>query len=113
MKLIRYYDGSEELYDLKADPNEFNNIVAQDSYRQNLKELRTLVPVDKRFKQMVRYGKYKGILGADGNVKVYDMLHAKSGIGEHTEVSVDKPEIVNKIKAWFASNPDLRHGILK
>ena len=112
-KYIRYYDGSEELYGLKSDPHEFHNLAAQTPHAAVLQQMRQLTPVDKRFKQMVRYGHYKGILEADGSLKVYDMMHPKSGIGEHTEVSAEKPQITEKIQSWFKANPLKRHGTLK
>ena len=103
-KLIRYYDGSEELYDLKADPNEFKNLVQDPAQAKTLAELRALAPRDQHFQQFVRYGQYKAIIDAEGEFKLYDMLHPKSGIGEHTEVSAEEPEIVNLIKTHLKEN---------
>ncbi|MGI9430151.1 MAG: sulfatase [Bythopirellula sp.] len=99
LKLIRYYDGSEELYNLQADPNEFRNAIADPTAASNVAELRDLAPIDSRFKQFVRYGQYKATIDTDGELLLYDMLHPKSGIGEHTEVSADQPEIVELIKS--------------
>ena len=98
MKLIRYYDGSEELYNLATDPNEFKNLAADPAHAKMLIELRALAPVDVRFKQFVRYGQYKAVIAADDSIKLYDMLHPKSGIGEQAEVSDSKPEIVDRIR---------------
>lgn len=92
-KLIRYYDGSEEFYDLKKDPNEFDNLINAAEYQETISGLRKLAPVDKRYKQFIRYGQYKGIVHADGTLKVCDMLYPKSGIGERFESMVDRPEI--------------------
>lgn len=103
-KLIRYYDGSEEFYDLKNDPNEFTNLITDDQYTSTIVELRKLAPVDKRYKQFVRYGQYKGIVHADGTLKVCDMLHPKSGIGERFESMVDKPEIGTFIQNYLKEN---------
>ncbi len=104
MKLIRYYDGSEELYDLKKDPEEFTNLITDKGYKKELKKLRKLAPVDKRFKQFVRYGQFKAVIDADDNFFLYDMLHPKSGIGEHTEVSKENPGIVKLIKDHIKNN---------
>jgi len=37
---IRYRDGSEELYDMDADPKQFTNLAASDDHRNTLTELR-------------------------------------------------------------------------
>lgn len=98
MKLIRYYDCMEELYDLNKDPNEFRNVVTEPEYSKTLTTLRALAPVDKRYKQFIRHGQYKAVIDSDGTMKLYDMLHPKSGIGEHTEVAADKPEVILRIR---------------
>ncbi len=97
-KLIRYYDGSEEFYDLKSDPHEFNNRIGDKSQAPRITELRQLAPEDKHYRQFVRYGRYKAVIDTRGEMKLYDMLHPKSGIGEHAEVSESKPGIVRVIK---------------
>ncbi|MFD2160204.1 sulfatase [Rubritalea tangerina] len=100
-KLIRYYDGSEEFYDLSKDPHEWHNQINAPEYNNTINELRKLAPIDSRFKQFVRYRHYKGIVHANGELKVCDLLHPKSGIGERFESMVDKPEITNFIKAYI------------
>ena len=71
---------------------------------ESLAELRKLAPVDKRFRQFIRYGKYKAVIGAGGEFQLYDMLHPKSGIGEQAEVSADRPDIVKSIEAHLSDN---------
>lgn len=97
MKLIRYYDGSEELYDLEADPNEFRNLIGEKEMEDDLRELRMLAPVDERFEQFVRYGRYKAIKETGGKWRLFDMLHDKSGIGEQAEVTEEKTEVLRVI----------------
>ncbi|MGI9458271.1 MAG: hypothetical protein ACR2NU_17040, partial [Aeoliella sp.] len=67
-------------------------------------ELRALAPIDERFKQFIRYGQYKAVIDTEGGFALYDMLHPKSGIGEQTEVSTERPEIVFDIKAHLEDN---------
>ena len=104
MKLIRYYDGSEELYNLKTDPNEFHNLAYEPTQAATMGELAELAPIDKRFKQFVRYGQYKAIIDNDNQLKLYDMLHPKSGIGEQYEVSGEKKELVELIRNHLKDN---------
>jgi arylsulfatase A-like enzyme len=94
LKLISYYDGSEEFYDLQADPDELRNLIADPALAQSIAALRSLAPVDSHFKQFVRYGHYKLVIDAQGHQRLYDMLHPKSGIGEQAEVTAEKPEVV-------------------
>jgi arylsulfatase A-like enzyme len=103
-KLIRYYDGSEEFYDLKSDPNEFKNLIDDKAHTATITELRKLAPIDKRFKQFIRYGQYKGIVHANGELKVCDMLHPKSGIGGRFETMDEKPVIAEVMKGYLKKN---------
>ncbi|MGB1709343.1 MAG: sulfatase/phosphatase domain-containing protein, partial [Rubripirellula sp.] len=40
-RFIRYSDGSEELYDLMADPHEWENLVGKSGHRKLLLDLRS------------------------------------------------------------------------
>lgn len=57
-RYIRYADGSEELYDHDADPNEWTNLADEPQYRSTIEELRSHVPEkDTRDAQSQRRGK--------------------------------------------------------
>ena len=93
-----------ELYNLKTDPNEFHNIAYEPTQAATMAELAELAPIDKRFKQFVRYGQYKAIIDNNNQLKLYDMLHPKSGIGEQYEVSGEKKELVELIRNHLKDN---------
>jgi choline-sulfatase len=97
-KFIRYYDGSEELYDLSQDANEWHNLAFDKTHQQQLAKFRKMLPIDARFKQLIRYKNFKAIITAKGEFQLYNMMHVKNGIGEQDEVSKDYPGIVTKIQ---------------
>jgi choline-sulfatase len=43
-RYIKYADGSEELYDMKKDPNEWTNLAENPEYAQQKKKLAKWVP---------------------------------------------------------------------
>lgn len=43
-RYIRYSDGSEELYDVRADPNEWKNLAADETHRATKENLRAAAP---------------------------------------------------------------------
>jgi arylsulfatase A-like enzyme len=43
---IRYVDGSEELYDLRSDPNEWTNLAGKRELEPVIRELAAWLPVD-------------------------------------------------------------------
>jgi hypothetical protein len=43
-RYIRYRDGSEELYDHRSAPNEWNNLAKDPNHARRISELRRLVP---------------------------------------------------------------------
>ena len=97
-KFIRYYDGSEELYDLASDPNEWTNLAGESGYEELRGRLREKLPVDARFKQLVRYRDWKAVIAADGGFHLFDMLDPRDGIGEQNDVSEENPDIVELIR---------------
>jgi arylsulfatase A-like enzyme len=97
-KFIRYYDGSEELYDLSKDAHEWHNLAKVSAYQSQLANYRKLLPIDKRFKQLIRYKNFKAIITAQDEFQLYNMLDAKNGIGEQDEVAHQYPDMALKIQ---------------
>ena len=100
---IHYYDGSEELYDIKVDPNEWHNLSGKFEYANVIKTLAIKIPVDRRFKQFVRWGRWKAVVGSDDEMMLFDIL-APNGISEQTDSAKDNPQIVKKIRNYLVSN---------
>lgn len=97
-KYIRYYDGTEELYNLAQDPNEWTNIVGRLESRESLSALRKKAPYDARFKHLIRCNNWKALITPDDELLLFDMAEVRNGIGEHDEVSADYPEVVVRIR---------------
>lgn len=102
-KYIHYFDGSEELYNLSIDSHEWHNLASKTEQQNRLYELRTLVPIDAHFQQLIRYKNWKAIITSSNEFQLYDLLEPKNGIGEHDEVSKENPDIVKTIKRGLAS----------
>ncbi len=86
-RLIRWFDGSEEWYDRKTDPNEFRNRAGEKdpALCAAMDKLRAAIPVDKHFTQFVRCGGWKLVRCADGRNELYDM-YAAAGISEQNNL---------------------------
>ncbi|ADY50647.1 sulfatase [Pseudopedobacter saltans DSM 12145] len=66
-RLIRYEDGSLELYDVQRDPNEWENLAAREDYQKVIKQLQNHLPKqnvawsDKSFYNANEYFRNKGL----------------------------------------------------
>lgn len=100
-RYIRYYDGSEELYDTVADPNEWFNLASEEKYDAVKARLAGYIVEDDAFRQFVRMGPWKAVFEADGNVMLFDML-GPAGISEQRNVAAEHPEIVREIRRYLA-----------
>jgi arylsulfatase A-like enzyme len=106
-RYIHYYDGSEELYLLGADPNEWQNLAS--FFPDICRKLRRSLPRDRRLRQFVRQGRWKLVIGADDSNMLFDM-HAQFGISEQTDVAADHPEVIKRIRdVLSAENITDRH----
>ena len=57
-RLIRYADGSEELYDLNKDPDEFSNLAVHPDYDDERKRLRQYLPKSWRYIMGPRFNEF-------------------------------------------------------
>ncbi len=65
-RYIRYFDGSEELYNRRADPNEWKNVADAPEHAAVKKRLAQGLPQEPHIAHYVRLGDWKAIVGADG-----------------------------------------------
>lgn len=100
---IHYFDGSEELYNMSDDPNEWINL-ANDPRHETLKGgLKAYIIEDKGIRQYIRFGDWKAVVKADGDIMLFDFSDG-SGISEQTDVASENPEVIKQIKRHISQN---------
>ncbi len=111
-RYIHYFDGSEELYNLLEDPEEWTNLASDPSYADVKKELAGHMPVDGNYSRFVRWGKWKAAFRSNGEVELYD-IHETFGISEQNNVADQNPEILEAISGYLkGQDPDRRHVLM-
>ncbi len=111
-KFISYYDGTEELYDLENDPNEWINLAGRVEYQEMLGALHEKLPVDGRFKRLIRYKNWKALITANDEFLLFDMLATPNGIGEHSEVSAENEDVVAHIRERLLDYDESKRNVL-
>ena len=104
-RYIRYFDGTEELYDLKADPNEWTNLIDDPARAKVVNRLRKQIPNDPNYDHFVRYGDFKAVVPADGSPLMLFGPRVEM-FAEAKDVAKDHPEIVRHITDYLSHNPD-------
>lgn len=110
-RYIHYFDGSEELYNLEADPEEWANLAADPQYDQIKVDLASHIPLDRNYKQFVRRGRWKAIIPTAGDIQLYD-IHEIFGISEQNNVAEANPEIVRSIVEYLENNNITQRHVL-
>jgi hypothetical protein len=101
---IHYFDGTEELYDLKSDPNEWRNLAGAERALPIKSACRRFIPVDPAIRQYIRYRQWKAVSYNSGAVELYD-LYADRGIAEERNVASQYPDVVAEITRLAATRP--------
>ena len=98
-RYIRYFDGSEELYDLRKDAEEWTNIANWPEYKGIKRRLATHIPQDKRLKQLVRWGRWKCVFPVNAKPMLFD-YEGDFGISEQNDVAEHHPDVVRAIQSY-------------
>jgi arylsulfatase A-like enzyme len=102
-RYIRYFDGSEELYDLRDDPREWFNVANRDEHKQVKRKLASHIPQDKRLRQFVRWGRWKCAFPVEGEPMLFD-YQGEFGISEQNDLAAEHPDVVAAIQKYLAEN---------
>ena len=112
-RYIHYYDGSEELYDRRADPEEFVNLAGLPEHAATQARLKGHIPEDPRFRQFVRYGRFKAVFPVEGEPMLFDM-RAVNGISEQGDISSERPGVMQTINTYVKGmGRGKRHSFLR
>jgi arylsulfatase A-like enzyme len=101
---IHYFDGTEELYELKSDPNEWRNVAGDERHMPIKSACRRFIVVDPAIRQYIRCKQWKAVAYKSGAVELYD-LYADRGIAEEKNVASQHPEVVAEITRLAATRP--------
>lgn len=99
---IHYFDGTDELYDIQRDPDEFVNLANDPKYAQVKARLQEYLPPEPQWKYFVRYHNFKAVIPADGKPALLFNLAYQDQVNEQTDVAADFPHIIEKINNWLA-----------
>ncbi|MEM9282883.1 MAG: sulfatase [Verrucomicrobiota bacterium] len=97
-RFIRYFDGSEELYDRSRDPNEWNNLAKDPEHAEMLEKMRARVPTEERWRHFVRYGRFKAVIPSDGSPMLLFNHEEENHLEERYDESAAYPDIVKRIE---------------
>jgi arylsulfatase A-like enzyme len=95
-RYIHYFDGSEELYNLEKDIEQFHNLIFDPSVLNVLETMRNNLPVNPDISWMTRMDQFKLVQYQDGRTILLDLTDP-AGITDAGNITEEYPEITNKI----------------
>lgn len=97
-----------QLYDLKHDPREWFNVAENENHAQLKRQLAGHIREDQRFKQFVRWGRWKCVIPVSGDPMLFD-YRGEFGISEQNDVASDHPKVVASLLDYVKrERPDAR-----
>ncbi len=111
-RYVLYFDGSEELYDLRNDPHEWRNVAGSAEHANVKNRLRNWVPEEARWKRFIRYRHFKAVVPADGSdLLLFD--HSRyNNIEERASEAADHPDVVQLIENYLKKHRPLGRRIV-
>ena len=97
-RYVRWFDGSEELYDLEKDPHEWVNLAGKPGHKKLKQRLAGHIPEDDRLRQFVRHGSLKCVVPVAGAPMLFD-YHAPFDISEQNDLAAERPAELEAILA--------------
>lgn len=104
-RYTRYFDGSQELYDHKRDPREWNNLIHDPEYANIVQWLSSELPPDPNYDHFIRYGDFKAVVPSDGSPLMLFGPEVEM-LAESKDVSKKHPDIVKRIQNHLAAYPN-------
>ncbi|MBD3377676.1 sulfatase-like hydrolase/transferase [candidate division KSB1 bacterium] len=103
-RYTRYYDGSEELYDVQHDPNEFHNLANQAKYNPVKQELKGKCPAYENVDYFVSMKYWKAVIYKDrSKTELFDFKDNKA-IPEGDNVASKHPQVINTMLRYIRNN---------
>ncbi len=103
-RYTRYYDGSEELYDLDQDPGEYINLADQKAYENVKNELQEKMPDHKEVAYFVSMGFWKAVIYKDrGRSELFNFGDNRA-VPEEVNLYHEHPDIIDKILSYIKEN---------
>lgn len=101
-RYILYSDGSAELYDRKADPHEFHNLIGNPKHSKVVTQLASHIPEEPQWKYFIRYGSFKAVVPSNGDPMLLFNHAVENHLEERYDESAQYPKVVKRIEDWLA-----------
>jgi len=102
-RYLHYFDGSEELYDMTRDPDQFHNMAGEEGAIGVLERLRVHLPEEPEIAWTAGYRHFKAVQFRDTEREplLFDLTLAE-GITDSGNVAAEHPEVLERIRGYVA-----------